>query len=296
MGRDALLFKWAPFIIMFAIAVASGYESLAHRYMPEISILANLHSHGIFTEQPILYKPSKSIWRYMGWVGSTMMLLLMVYSLRKRIWFLRSLGPLKHWLRGHIFLGLMGPILITFHSTFKFQGLVAASFWAMIVTMCFGILGRYIYTQIPRSISGAELKENEINSMVEELDTALAEHLPGKPIKPLMDMITLPGEEVRGMGPLKGLGYCIKNDLKNYLAISRMKNRLGKEYGLSRKIRRETVALFKKKAGLIRRRHLLTTSHELLHYWHVVHIPLAILMFTVMFIHIAVYFLFRTSA
>ena len=60
------------------------------------------------------------------------MLLMLLYSVRKRVGFLRRLGPLSRWLDGHIFLGVFGPLLVMLHSSFKVQGLVALSFWSMV--------------------------------------------------------------------------------------------------------------------------------------------------------------------
>lgn len=53
-------------------------------------------------------------------------------------------------------MGLFGPILITYHTTYKLGGIVAVSFWSMVVVMVSGIIGRYIYVQIPVGISNYE--------------------------------------------------------------------------------------------------------------------------------------------
>ena len=75
------------------------------------------------------------------------------------------MGLVKHWLEFHIFLCTLGPILILFHTAFKFGGLVAISFWSMVAVFLSGIAGRFIYLQIPRSIEGRELDLNEVRAM-----------------------------------------------------------------------------------------------------------------------------------
>ena len=82
------------------------------------------------------YKAGGSVGHPLGVAGSTMMVLLLGYSLRKRVRALRRLGPLSRWLDVHIFLGLLGPVLVILHSSFKVQGLVALSFWSMVVVAC----------------------------------------------------------------------------------------------------------------------------------------------------------------
>ncbi|MEE9542225.1 MAG: hypothetical protein V3V95_00395 [Thermodesulfobacteriota bacterium] len=285
--------KWFVVLLFLIIALSGAYESFTQHYMPERSIIAKLHSLGIWTSVPVLYKSSRGIWRYMGWTGSLMMLTLMLYSLRKRARRLSGLAPLRYWLRVHIFLGLMGPLLILFHSTFKFKGIVATSFWAMLVTVCFGILGRYIYGQIPRSLSGALLLDKDIDRIVEGFDRDLGAHIKGKKISELLNSLSTPLDDTKEMSPFSALAYYVINDIKNFFRVSKLRGTLRRDYDMPRKTRRETITLFKKKSALIRRRNLLSSSQKLLDYWHVVHIPLAILMFTIMFIHIAAYYVFR---
>ena len=76
---------------------------------------------------------------------------------------LRSLIPSKKLF--HIFLCTLGPILVLFHTSYKFGGLVVISFWSMVAVFLSGIIGRFIYIQIPRTIEGRELSLNEIREM-----------------------------------------------------------------------------------------------------------------------------------
>lgn len=280
---------------ILTVAIAGGYESVAQHYYPQQSILSYLHRSGMFTSLPVAHKPSKGIWLLMGWAGAIMMLTLMIYSLRKRNHRLSRAGQLRSWLLGHIFLGITGPLLITLHTTFKLGGLVATSFWAMVVTVSFGILGRYIYVQIPRSLSGAELKSGDIDSLIGSLDKDLGELAPGTSVKAIFDEISHVGDEKKqaAMGPLRALFYSIRNDIANMYRVYKLKGRLRSEFDLSSSARKDIGSVLRKKAALIRKKNLLKTSHALLNYWHVVHLPLAGLMFLIMFIHIAAYYVFR---
>ena len=99
-----------------------------------------------------------------------MLVLLLAYSLRKRVRWLQPLGALGKWLSAHVFLGLMGPLLITFHSGFKVGGRVSISYWSMIITMVSGIFGRYIYVQIPSSVIGGRQSLAALAAESDELD------------------------------------------------------------------------------------------------------------------------------
>ena len=97
-------------------------------------------------------KPSpeagKSLSFFLGWVGFCVMCLTNLYIIRKRVPAWQKWGKTAGWLDFHIFCGLLGPTLIVFHTNLKVGGLVAVSFWAMIITAMSGILGRYLYIQL----------------------------------------------------------------------------------------------------------------------------------------------------
>ena len=120
----------------------------------------------VYHPDHLLLKPSGYVGHGMGIAGSSFIIIgIISYMARKRYRFLSRLGILKHWLEFHIFLCTLGPILILFHTAYKFGGLVAISFWSMVAVFLSGIIGRFIYIQIPRSIEGRELSLNEVREM-----------------------------------------------------------------------------------------------------------------------------------
>ncbi|MEI7982264.1 MAG: hypothetical protein WCI71_11475, partial [Bacteroidota bacterium] len=111
-----------------------------------------------------------------GIFGSLFMIFGMVsYMIRKRIRALSRLGVLNYWLEFHIFLCTLGPILVLFHTSFKFGGLVAVSFWSMVAVFASGVIGRYIYIRIPRTIEGRELSLNEVRDLKTNIGLMLSE-------------------------------------------------------------------------------------------------------------------------
>jgi len=71
-------------------------------------------------------------------------------------WLGRQGNP-RHWLDFHVLMGIAAPVLVTFHSSFKFSGLAGVAFWIMVIVALSGFVGRYIYAQIPRSLGFAEV-------------------------------------------------------------------------------------------------------------------------------------------
>jgi len=119
-------------------------------------------------------KPSGIFGHGLGVVGTFLMLFGMImYITRKRVKALSRWGSLKHWLEFHIFLCTLGPMMILFHTSFKFGGIVALSFWSMVAVWLSGVIGRFIYIQIPRSIEGRELSLSEVRGLKTNFDDLL---------------------------------------------------------------------------------------------------------------------------
>ncbi|MBI4950132.1 MAG: hypothetical protein HY955_08320 [Deltaproteobacteria bacterium] len=283
-----------PFLVISVLFLTAVliYESITQAGLRHMSLLSFAHALGYLKSIPVEYEPSSGLWLLFGWIGSAMMLLMMVYTLRKRGGLLGRLGSMRIWLNGHMFLGVMGPVLIVFHTTFKFNGIIGTSFWCMVVTAVFGVLGRYIYLQIPRSMTGAELKEKDIERLITGLEAEIDLRSKGLKAGAFLSEITSP-EKAQSIGPVKALLYMMWNDTANRLKVRRIKRELKRDYELPPRVRDALGTLLSRKSALIRKRNFLATSQRLLHYWHVLHIPLAIVMFLIMFVHIAVYYMFR---
>ena len=124
----------------------------------------------VFHPDHAFLRPSGILGHGVGIVGSLFMIIgVGSYMARKRYQILSRTGLLKHWLEFHIFLCTLGPVLVLFHTSFKFGGLVAISFWSMVIVFFSGIIGRFIYIQITRSIEGRELSLIEVQAMQNEI-------------------------------------------------------------------------------------------------------------------------------
>jgi len=293
--KESYIFEWLLAIIVVITICIGSYESYTQRYIPDHSILSFMHRIGYLKGYPVVYEPSKGIWHSVGWTGTGMMVVMMLYSVRKRVGGLRSFGSLRHWLSAHMFLGIMGPILVTFHTTFKFNGIIATSFWSMIITMVFGILGRYIYIQIPRSLAGTELRVQDIERMVQTIDSRLGEFSKGVNVSELCKAIDIREKGPEETGWLKSLLLMLRDDIVISYRLRKLDIVLRKTHHLPWKVRRKIDFLIQKKAAFTRRMNYLSATHKILHYWHIFHVPLAIVMFLIMILHVFVYYLFRTT-
>lgn len=114
------------------------------------------------------FKPSGIFGHGLGIVGTFLILIgVVIYIARKNYGFLEQYVRIKYMLEFHIFLCTLGPIMVLFHTSFKFGGIVSIAFWSMVAVVLSGVVGRYIYLQIPRSIDGKEISLQEIQEQHE---------------------------------------------------------------------------------------------------------------------------------
>ncbi len=227
----------------------------------------------------------------LGWLGFSTMALTNAYIIRKRVPQLGKVGNLQGWLDWHIFFGLLGPTLILFHCNFKVGGLVAISFWSMVISFLSGIVGRYFYIQLQQSKvslkQDIDTMETQFDQYVKASQSRVTEHA----------MLAAKARAFAMAGGLQG------HDLRSTpVAIFLLRSMIGEARmmvalpsvpwrGSNRVVRR------KLKAWAILRRRLLDTHyyHLLFGYWRTFHSPFAIWMYVVAIIHIVSSLIFRVS-
>ena len=233
-----------------------------------------------------ILKSSGILGHGLGIIGSLLIILgVALYMIRKRIRTFSRFGILKHWLEFHIFLCVLGPILVLYHTAFKFGGLVAISFWSMVAVVLSGVIGRYIYLQIPRTIEGGEMNLNEINHMKDALNQQLTE---GYNLDEIVLEVVLQAVKKR---PDRMGGNMLQRSMAKY-KFERKTIRDVKEIlmdnGIGGKNFKQVIRLIKAEINLNRKIDRLITMQNLFKSWHVAHLPFAILMLIIMLIHVGV--------
>ena len=226
-------------------------------------------------------RPAGRVGHGIGILGSAMVLLLLFYSVRKRWKPLARAGQLRYWLRYHIFLGVAGPLLITLHTSFKVDGLVAVSYWSMAAVAISGVFGRYLYQQIPRNVLGETLAPDAIERRNEALLVDLTNRWKA-------DQKATDALDRLAVGPLEGMPAPVAMlilPLLN-LMLARRLQKWSREHGLAEDP--EVRRLAKRWALQARRLQLFHLIRDLFHWWHVFHKPFAIIMILVMIVHVGV--------
>jgi hypothetical protein len=245
-----------------------------------------------FSPDHISLKPSGAIGHGLGIIGTLMMILgVGIYMIRKRYKGFFNLGYLKHWLEFHIFLCSVGPVLVLYHTAFKFGGLVSVSFWSMVLVVLSGVVGRFIYLQIPRTIEGRELSVQELIEIKEKLAIRIRSVL-SEDTSTLTEFERISSaDRYKSFKLSTAIGY-LHRDFFDIKKVMRLFNKRMKLLGISKIERKELIKAAKSELTMARRIAFLRTSQKLFQLWHIFHLPFAIAMFVIMIIHVAVTIIF----
>jgi len=115
-----------------------------------------------------LIEPGEGLGYYFGYVGGVMMLLMLLYPIRKHAGWARNLGPLRYWFMLHMVFGIAGPTLVLFHSTFHVKSLNAGvALYSMLLVALSGIVGRFIYKRIHEGLYGRKMNLDDLQKAVD---------------------------------------------------------------------------------------------------------------------------------
>ncbi len=137
--------------------------------------------------------PQSGLGYALGIVGGSMMLILLIYPLRKRFRALRFMGTVSHWFRAHMILGVAGPVCILLHSNFSLGATNSnVALFCMLTVSGSGIIGRYLYSKIHHGLYGRKSTLEELQARA----AALRGHETTLPLLPEL-MARLDREEQR---------------------------------------------------------------------------------------------------
>jgi len=249
-----------------------------------------------FSPKHVLLKPSGAIGLKLGFLGFGMFLVIFLYPLRKRWKWLSRQGLSRHWLDFHVLLGLAAPFVIAFHASFKFGGFAGIAFWIMLAVSLSGIIGRYLYSQIPRSLNAAELSMKEL----QEVRARLARQLQEQKLLPqadLQSLLRLPSpERVQKLPIVVALVYMVVLDGARSLRIAKLRRRtlqfgeklqtLGGFLPARHAELERAISHAREEAALAKRVLFLSRSQQVFHLWHVIHKPFSYSFAVLALIHI----------
>ena len=231
-------------------------------------------------------KPSGDYSHGLGIIGASLIIIgVSTYSTRKRMRMLWKLGKLSRWLEFHITVCLLGPILVIFHTTFKAGGVASISLWTMLSVAASGVIGRFLYVQIPRNIQGGELTATQIDGELDRLGTVLSSTPVGaammKGIDERFSAYRRPEtltQAIGGFFHLHSIRKSVKSSVIQYV----------RQGALSRHQARQLYKTAAARALLLQKTLALSQVEKLFYYWHAVHLPFTVIMFLTLAAHVVV--------
>jgi hypothetical protein len=305
----------APAQIPVAIAVGAQNPDAGHKlrlligYILAITLIVGIFGYGFdyymagahdrpFMAKHHLLRPSGRIGVNLGLLGVVMFLIIFLYPLRKRWTWLGRQGLSRHWLDFHVLLGLSAPFVIALHSSFKFRGFAGIAFWIMVAVSISGVIGRYLYSQIPRRVNAAEFSRKDL----QELQEKMCEQLTGQSLLKQSDVrsaLRLPSQETvdKLLVPV-ALVYMLALDLARPFRIAGLRRgalsgfehltTLGGLLPTPHSELEKAIAVAREEASLSKRILFLSRTQQVFHLWHVVHRPFSYSFAVLALIHIGV--------
>jgi len=275
-----------------------------------------------------LYAPTGLVGQGLGIIGTLMIASgVLLYALRKRVPWLSRVGKLRDWLSFHIFLCLLGPFLVLLHTTFKFGGLVAIAFWSMTLVVASGVVGRWVYVWIPKTINGRFLSREELRERMWELLGEVERDgvITAEQLASLREVTGVRGPAARarangeiaasrpgypsGAGSTGSAGSPQRSERRRRsrsrlgvagALLMALRHRLGRrkarkrlhaslaELGVPPSARPRLVSRLEEQTRIQNHLQLLDPFQRAFRYWHAFHLPLAVVMVLVLVVHVGV--------
>lgn len=226
-----------------------------------------------------LLAPQEGLGYGLGIAGLGAMLLLLLYSLRKRVRALSRLGPLRHWFGVHMLLGVLGPVAIAFHANFAAASPNArVALAAMVLVAGSGFVGRFVHARVHLGLYGRRQSLRDVQRGADASRRALDAFLAARPalaarVREFEDeaLAARPGL-VGGPWRLARLARRARATRRAVLA--------------GRRGDRQLEAALRAHLAAVRRVAAFGFYERALSLWHAVHLPLCVLLFTAAAIHV----------
>ncbi len=218
-----------------------------------------------------LIDASEGIGYALGIIGASMMGLMLLYTVRKRVRAFSHFIRFRWWFSTHMLLGVIGPLCILFHSNFSLGSPNSTvAFFAMLLMVASGLVGRYFYRRIHHGLYGRRVTLDDLRNELQRSHVFLEAQGERQLPRAFMRM------EAQVLRPSTGLA----SSLWRWLKVRR----------LSRKVRRRLIHM-----GADRECSQRYAAHlggiarfgfyeRLFSLWHVLHLPIfALLVVTALF-------------
>lgn len=227
----------------------------------------------------------------LGIVGGSLMLLLLLYPLSKRSSLMSRMIPARYWFGIHMLFGIIGPLMILYHSNFHLGSANSSiALISMLLVAGSGLIGRYIYTHIHHGLYGKRITLEELKHELENKHTELMQIY--RMDEGLNKRLTImENKALQGYaGILKSLFHVLSLAIDarrlQYSSMRYLKKRINSNTATPAPDRETTRIFIKRYTTALRRIASFRVYERLFSLWHILHLPLFIMMIITAVIHI----------
>lgn len=234
-------------------------------------------------------RPSGYVGQTAGIIAFLIFIFLWLYPLRKKFRWLAWTGAVGRWLDVHVAAAILVPFLVGIHAGWRFDGLIGLGFVAILVVCASGVIGRYLYTRIPRTKSGTEMDLAQVGA---ERRSMLTEICAATGLTPtaVEQRLGIGSDPAPKGGIASAFAALVRNDLTRWRAVRRFRAELAREKGaaLDPAALRRVSKLAGREAALAGQVRMLEATHRVFRLWHVAHRPFALTALVAVTVHLAV--------
>ncbi|MEO1336054.1 MAG: hypothetical protein AAFV29_10440, partial [Myxococcota bacterium] len=288
---------------LFALATigvtACVWEVAARNFDPDLSLwrfaIGLISGPVAAASYPLSYTPVSGLGRWLGYIGGAMMTLSALYTLRLHVPGLKRIGNSKVWFDFHVVFGLAGPALSLLHTNFSIfdfieRPLVTTLWWAVTFIVLSGLIGRFLYTSIPKLEASTERERRRLDDGIQQVaDQWSSMTMSANVMSQFLKAHEKTNEAKAGTptGLLAFMWFMAQSEVSRIKGEWALRNRTMGDMR-NHKLRTTTLRLMSRRSVIERRMQFYEVAKRLLAQWRSIHIGVSIVMFVLLLAHMAI--------
>jgi hypothetical protein len=246
---------------------------------------------GLYQRSDSDLTPRTGLGYALGITGLAQMVLLLTYSARKRLRWLRGVGAIHRWFEFHMMCGLAAPTALLLHCNFELGSLNSAvSLFCTLFVAGSGIVGRFLYARIHRGLLGERRSLSAERAALRRSSPALTRAC--EAVAPLGEAL----ERFEDIALAPGSGPRLTVRLLLRLPIRARKLRRATRLAFDRRLpeaqRSAALGAVDEYLRSVRRTAVLALYEWMFGLWHAIHLPLSAVVFLSAGIHVVAVHMF----
>lgn len=235
---------------------------------------------------------------WLGVAGGTLMLVLMLYPVRKRWKLLHASGSVRAWFWMHMICGIAGPWLILVHSTFRIGSLNAGvALASMLTVVASGVIGRFLFVRVQHHLAQGHASLADLRGRLGLAGGEMQARLDFAPdlVRRLREFEAreVPADVAATPSLLRQLGLPLRLWTERVRCLDRLRRALaahaescGWDAGQTRETRRRLDRLLHRWFDAVLRVAHYRLFDRLFALWHVAHLPFVVLLVVSAIVHV----------